>query len=328
MQPQSSPPYTVSSALIARDDFIAACAARDFGEVFRLMRKYDGASQDRIASPVEGLTQSRVSKIVRGTDRIAALDVIERIADALRIPGQLLGLAPRKWEANELTDRTAQRQTSSRTVAGGVAVIQDAPPSLIHTPAGELIDRRLTLDIDVAPDGAVTLNYRQELFNGGSVPFTRLTRELWFEHTSGPLTIEALPLDEDDENARNLIIKKIHQSTLNAHYACQIFPAVQPGESATIAYTCTGGRFVDAFYWRQAFVVPTQEARIRLVHHGIRQLTDCAGIEERADGSELSVADSIAWTRTDDAVVVELTRQNLAINQALTLRWDFPRADA
>ena len=116
---------------------------------------------------------------------------------------------------------------------------------------------------------------------------------------------------------------------LNATYACQIFPAVQPGESATVAYTCTGGRFVDAFYWCQAVVVPTKELRMRLVHHGIRQPTDCSGLEEGPDGSELSVADSIAWTRADDAVVVvELTRRDLEINQALTLRWDFARATA
>ena len=54
----------------------------------------------------------------------------------------------------------------------------------------------------------------------------------------------------DVHSARNLITQKIHQSKLNAHYACQVFPAVQPGESATIAYTCTGGRFVDEHYRR------------------------------------------------------------------------------
>jgi transcriptional regulator with XRE-family HTH domain len=314
MQPQSSPTYTLSPQLLAREDFRTACHQRDFGEVFRLMRKYEGVSQDKMSAPIDGLGQSRISRIMNNKERITSVEVMERIADALRIPGDYFRLAPRAWEA--------------ATPPADLSVVHDTPPTVVREPAGELIDRRLSLDIDVAPDGSVTLNYRQELFNGGTVPFTRLTRELWFEHTSGPLTIEALPLDQDDENARNLIIKKIHQSTLNAHYACQVFPAVQPGESATIAYTCTGGRFVDAFYWRQSVLVPTQELRMRLVHHGIRQLTECAGIEERADGSELSVADSIAWSRTDDAVVVELARTNLAINQALTLRWDFARATA
>jgi hypothetical protein len=191
---------------------------------------------------------------------------------------------------------------------------------------GELIDNRLSVDIDIAEDGSAVLNYRQELSNGSAVPFTRLTRELWFEHTSGPLLIEAAPIDEDDENARNLIVQKIHQTPINAHYACQVFPAVQPGESATIAYTCTGGRFVDEHYWRQSVVYPTRELSMRVTQHGIQRLTGCSGLEERADGSELSVADSIAWKRVDDAVVIDLTRRNLVINQALTLRWDFTRA--
>lgn len=310
MQTQPSPTYTVSPQLLAREDFKAACVKRDFGEAFRLMRKYDGVSQDKISSPVDGLTQSRMSKIMRDKERIITVDLMERIADSLRVPGPFFGLAPRPWEED----------------APDLSVTHDDPPTDVHRPVGELIDRRLSLDIDVAPDGAVTLNYRQELFNDSDVPFTRLIRELWFEHASGPLLIEAVPADQDDENARNLMIKKVHQSRLNAHYTCQVLPAVQPGESATIAYTCTGGQFVDEFYWRQSVLVPTDELRIRLTHRGIRQLTECAAVEERADGSELSVADSIAWKRTDDAVVVELVRKDLAVNQALLLRWDFARA--
>ena len=90
--------YRVSADLLARDDFRAACGAQDFGEMFRLMRKYDGASQDRISSPVNGLTQSRVSKIIRGDERIATFDLMLRIVDGLRIPAALLGLAARPWE--------------------------------------------------------------------------------------------------------------------------------------------------------------------------------------------------------------------------------------
>lgn len=104
MQAQTTAPYTVSPQLLAREDFRAACQARDFAELFRLMRKYDGASQDRISSPVEGLTQSRVSRIVRGTDHIAGLDLILRIADALRIPGAYFGLATRPWETDPAPD--------------------------------------------------------------------------------------------------------------------------------------------------------------------------------------------------------------------------------
>jgi hypothetical protein len=98
--------YRVSEQLLAREDFRAACAARDFRVVFQLMRKYDGASQDRISSPVEGLTQSRVSRIMRGDDRVASLDVIERIVDSLGIPGHYVGLASREWETAEAVPAT------------------------------------------------------------------------------------------------------------------------------------------------------------------------------------------------------------------------------
>src|SRR4051794_5309593 len=94
----SKPSYTVSAKLLARDDFRAACQARDFGAVFKLMSKYDGASQDDMASPVEGLTQSRVSRIMNDKDHVATLDVVERIAESLHIPGSYFGLATLKWE--------------------------------------------------------------------------------------------------------------------------------------------------------------------------------------------------------------------------------------
>lgn len=51
-----------------------------------------------MSSPVIGLTQSRVSRIMKGEDRVASLDLIERISDGLRIPGELLGLVRRSWE--------------------------------------------------------------------------------------------------------------------------------------------------------------------------------------------------------------------------------------
>ncbi|ONH34464.1 MULTISPECIES: helix-turn-helix domain-containing protein [Protofrankia] len=90
--------YRVSWQLLERDEMCAALRARDFGAAFRLMKQYDGASQNRIASPVEGLTQSRISRVMRDKERIISIHPIERIADGLRIPGHLLRLAPRPWE--------------------------------------------------------------------------------------------------------------------------------------------------------------------------------------------------------------------------------------
>jgi len=307
MPPTTQRPYTVAAETLARDEKRAALRARDFGAVFRLMKKWDGASQDRIASPVEGLTQSRVSRIMRGEDRIMSLELIERIADAHHIPGALLGLAPRPWESPATAPAA---RTEPATPAASAA----------SAPAGEIVERSLQIDIEVDPDGWATLTYRHELHNGGPDPLTRIARELWFEETNGPLTIEPVAYDE-----RNVIIQRVHDTPLNARFACQIFPAVQHGESTTIGYRATGGRFVYDHYWRQSITRPTDEFLIRLRHHGISMLTRCTASEERPDGSEISATDGLSWQRDGDDIVIELARRHLRANQSVTLRWDTHR---
>ncbi|MEV1007950.1 helix-turn-helix domain-containing protein [Streptomyces sp. NPDC049881] len=88
----------ISTDLLERPDLRRALAEHDFGGVFTILRKYGGLSQNRIASACQ-LTPGKVSNIVRGTHRILAYDVVVRISDGLRIPGALLGLSARPWEA-------------------------------------------------------------------------------------------------------------------------------------------------------------------------------------------------------------------------------------
>ena len=128
--------YRVSAALLAREDFRAAFQARDFAIVFRLMKKYDGASQDRISSPVDGLTQSRVSRIMRGDDRVASLDVIERIVDSLGIPGSYVGLAPRDWELPDVA-----------------SAVNGATVTALHPRAATQAPVPAPMDVDPVPDG-------------------------------------------------------------------------------------------------------------------------------------------------------------------------------
>ena len=87
----------VSSALLARPDLQRALAEHDFATVFLLLRKYGGLSQNRIAAAC-GLTPGKVSRIVNGEHQVIAYEVIARIADGLRVPGRMLGLAERPWE--------------------------------------------------------------------------------------------------------------------------------------------------------------------------------------------------------------------------------------
>lgn len=83
--------------LLAEPEMIAACAARDFTKVFGLAKARGGFHVSRIARRCE-LTPSRVGEVISGRRTITNMSVIERVADGLRIPGHMLGLAPRDWE--------------------------------------------------------------------------------------------------------------------------------------------------------------------------------------------------------------------------------------
>jgi transcriptional regulator with XRE-family HTH domain len=98
MTSTSSAALILPRGLLRRQDFLSACGARDFASVFAMVRKYAGISQVRIAAALD-MTPSRVGEVIRRQRQITSLDVIERISDRLRIPGWMLGLAPRPWEA-------------------------------------------------------------------------------------------------------------------------------------------------------------------------------------------------------------------------------------
>lgn len=67
------------------------------GALFRLIN-HRGVSTRRIAAAVE-ITQGRLYDYMNNKSRVEELAIFEQIADALHIPGRLLGLARRAWEA-------------------------------------------------------------------------------------------------------------------------------------------------------------------------------------------------------------------------------------
>lgn len=83
--------------LLASATWQEACRARDFARIFRLVKVKAGIYPSRIAA-LCGMTPSRVGEIMAGRRGLAHIDVIERVADGLRIPGAMLGLAHRPWE--------------------------------------------------------------------------------------------------------------------------------------------------------------------------------------------------------------------------------------
>jgi hypothetical protein len=83
--------------VLAREDVRNAVARHDFGLLFVLARRWGGISFSRIADAT-GLKPDRVGKLARGEGAVTSFEKVGAIADGLRIPGRLLGLAARDWE--------------------------------------------------------------------------------------------------------------------------------------------------------------------------------------------------------------------------------------
>ena len=70
----------IPATLWQRAAMTEALGNRDMGRVFQLVRQYAGASQTQLAIAC-GMTQGKVSDIMRDRQRVTALEVFERIAD-------------------------------------------------------------------------------------------------------------------------------------------------------------------------------------------------------------------------------------------------------
>jgi tetratricopeptide (TPR) repeat protein len=123
-----------------------------------------GIYPSRIAA-LCGMTPSRVGEIMAGRRGLAHIDVIERVADGLRIPGAMLGLAHRPWEIPE------PRATAA--VAQGGAKQSDVVP---EQSSGRELDDLLTLadgkvtrSTLIALQSAVEDYWRRDDRNGGAL---------------------------------------------------------------------------------------------------------------------------------------------------------------
>lgn len=150
--------------LLASPAWQEACRTRDFARIFRLVKVKAGIYPSRIAA-LCGMTPSRIGEIMAGRRGLAHIDVIERVADGLRIPGAMLGLAHRPWEI-PLPSRT-----------------KETPPELVPAvpgeprrtePAGELddllalVDGRATRSTLAALRSTVQDYWRRDNAHGGA----------------------------------------------------------------------------------------------------------------------------------------------------------------
>ncbi|SBW21600.1 helix-turn-helix domain-containing protein [Protofrankia symbiont of Coriaria ruscifolia] len=131
-----------------RPDMAPALAGKDIGAIFRIYRRWTGSTQQDLAELIGGIAQPRISAIERGREQVMSLDLIQRIASGLNIPGHLLGLAPETMDdsASAIHDEDVQRrefhQLAVGVLAGAALDWPDAawsvptpPPDAVDAPA-------------------------------------------------------------------------------------------------------------------------------------------------------------------------------------------------
>ncbi|WP_432108419.1 helix-turn-helix domain-containing protein [Streptomyces sp. AA1529] len=153
--------------LVASPEFQRVCRERDFAQVFLLTKKKAGVYPSRIAA-LCGMTPSRVGEIMAGRRSLAHIDVIERVADGLRIPGAMLGLAHRPWEIPATPTepmRTADR--SSASVGQADVTEEGGEPSGIDDLL-TLADGKVTRSTLVALQSSVEDYWRRDDEHGGA----------------------------------------------------------------------------------------------------------------------------------------------------------------
>ncbi|MFF2023339.1 XRE family transcriptional regulator [Streptomyces sp. NPDC058171] len=138
------PPTALPRGLLTDEDMQRALSEHDFGTVFRVAREQAQITYSKIAAERD-IKPERVGTLARGQGRITTFEKIVQIADALRVPGGILGLAPRPWEVDEppagtspagngprMRRRTVlQVATSSGLATALPALHQPNPPSRI-----------------------------------------------------------------------------------------------------------------------------------------------------------------------------------------------------
>jgi hypothetical protein len=187
--------------------------------------------------------------------------------------------------------------------------------------AGHVVELELILDIDIDPDGKAHVLYQHDLMNLSDKPLGRMPREVWFQYSHAPVTI--VPTQHND---RQIVIQRIHDAGSLAKFAFKISPPLRPGERTVVRYTCEGGLFRDALYWRQSMPRYTRHFTFTVRHQGIGRLAECGATIEYPDGSETSVTEGLLWDYDGDDVTVTLAADYLRPSQVVELRWDIDRA--
>ncbi|MCF3146668.1 hypothetical protein [Streptomyces platensis] len=110
--PKYEQPEGLPARLLSSTGMIDACRERNFSKIFELAKTRGGFYPSLIARRCD-MTPSRVGEVLAGKRFIKEMSVIERVADGLRIPGHMLGLAQREWETPAALSTGPAKPTST-----------------------------------------------------------------------------------------------------------------------------------------------------------------------------------------------------------------------
>ncbi|MFJ4920632.1 hypothetical protein [Streptomyces sp. NPDC088725] len=167
------PPAALPPELFEHPEIRAAILAHDFGTVFRLARVHAGISYSKIACECD-IQPERVGTLARGQGSVTSFDKIVCIADALRIPGHMLGLAARPWEVNASPSAPSRNSTRERERndvrrrqflrASSVAGLATSLPELIQPVTGRRLGKHVP---DLLRQRTARLRRLDDVLGGG-----------------------------------------------------------------------------------------------------------------------------------------------------------------
>jgi tetratricopeptide (TPR) repeat protein len=121
------PPDYLPAEVLARPDFVKACRQRDLGQILAIAMKYGGPgfTPSHVARRCE-MTVSQVQAYVKHHRTAMSMDIFERVADGLRIPGRMLGITRRPWEGEH---REQKPGSTTSSAAPGTAIDGNPAPA-------------------------------------------------------------------------------------------------------------------------------------------------------------------------------------------------------
>ena len=136
-------PGHLPAHVLARPDFIAACAARDLGAIFRIAKKWAGFTHSHLCRRCE-MGISQIADYVEGRRQAQSVNVFERTADGLHIPGSMLGMMPRPWEGTGSSAESAQQSAPGRDYDTEARLVSAAEKDRLDRPVLDYLARALS----------------------------------------------------------------------------------------------------------------------------------------------------------------------------------------